>query len=100
MKVLRNNSNEIYFAEINMDRKAAIQFLRGFWKAVNPTLTDHLCDEDILRELTDRMQDVRTRYSGGEIVIYTHAWDPSGDKDELPKEAITYLKEHGLEDAA
>ena len=96
MKIFYNKSNEPYFVSIDMDEEDAKDFLLALWQHANNYMAEYYDRNEIIKEYTDRGNCFRTRYSCGEVVIYTHGWHPKNDKEILYCKVIEFLNQRGV----
>lgn len=88
IKVLKNDTGGIFFAKLILSEDEARVFLKSMWGELNPQIAQ---TDDILVELTDRAQNVRTRYKHNELIIYSHGWTSEQDKETLPGIVLRHL---------
>lgn len=66
----------------------AIAFIQGMWAAAGRDVPN---DEQAIEEWTDRFYCVRSRYSDGSVIVYTHGATAAGDSEPLPSPIVEYL---------
>ena len=95
MRRMDSESGDPYFLEISATNPGG--FVRSLWGSVSgSTHGNPASDEEACGEWTDRMRCYRTRVSGGMVVIYTHAWQPEGDRNALHPDVLRHLRRAGV----
>ena len=88
IKTITNDKGEVYFVCFEINPYDGNKFLQELWDTTNGW-----CFDDCKQEITDRRKGFRTRYDGTRVVIYTHAFDPVFDTDELHRDVLGFLKD-------
>jgi hypothetical protein len=79
----------------SMSKEKAIEFIRGMYTAAGFTVPS---EEQAIGEWTDRSNCVRSRYSNGAVVVFTHGISAAFDGLPLPVAVLESLTDYDLRD--